>query len=567
MGLSSALEIGRSGLLAQQTAIEVAGNNLANVATNGYHRQRTELTPISSGSIGGASSGRGVQLSQIVRQIDLALEGRLRNGASDQAASQTTEEVLIQVESLYNELTDYDVSSHLSAFFNAWSELANTPDDLSQRNLVVQEGNRIAATAQDLRDGLVSLRDQLDQQIVQSVDRANDLLGKIQALNTEIVVSEQGQQNAHHLRDQRDLLVTELSSLVDVSVNEHPTGAVDVFVGSLPIILNGASRGLEATEHYVDGELKMSLRIADDGSILKANSGKLGALVDAREGQVSDAITQVDDYFNNLIFEINRAHSQGQGLGGVADVVGSLQVVDADVALNDAAAKIPFDITHGSFQLHVTSKSAGQRTSSVIKVDLDGIDPDNDTTLTSLAAAINNVENVSAEVRPDGRLHISSDSSDLELSFSNDSSGALAALGVNTFFTGGNAQDIAVNTIVANDLNRLAASKNHVRGDNSNALGIAEMRDRPLASLGGISLSSGWDRQVEEFASRLAGARSQSQADQVVLDSLFAQQQQVSGVSADEEAINLLAYQRAYQGSARFLSVVDELMTTLIQLL
>ena len=112
----------------------------------------------------------------------------------------------------------------------------------------------------------------------------------------------------------------------------------------------------------------------------------------------------------------------------------------------------------------------------------------------------------------------------------------------------------------------IAAAQGHVPGDNSNALALAGLRDQPVADLSGSSLTDFWARHVAEFGQRLGLAEQALDSDTIVRESLEAQQQQASGVNTDEEAINLLTFQRAYQGSARFVSVIDQLLETLLAL-
>src|SRR4051812_43866020 len=132
MSLGGALQIGRSGLLASQAAIEVAGQNLANVATKGYHKQTARLAPAGEQELRrGIFLGRGVQVQEILRQVNEGLEGRLRGGIADESSAQVQQDVLSRIEALQNELSDTDLSSQLSTFFNNWSELANTPNDNS----------------------------------------------------------------------------------------------------------------------------------------------------------------------------------------------------------------------------------------------------------------------------------------------------------------------------------------------------------------------------------------------------------------------------------------------------
>ncbi len=567
MSLGASLQIGRSGLVAHQVAIQVTGNNLANAATKGYHRQTALLSPVQSQQIQqGIFVGRGVQVQSILRQVDEALEGRIRESISQQSGSLARKDALAQIEALQNELSDIDLSTRLSDFFNSWSQLAANPQDLSLRSLAVQQGVRVTSYLQELRTGLTDLRAQTDNAIDAAAVTADDLLSQIEDLNIKISTSEAGSKGAAGLRDQRDQLLTQLAEYLDISTVEQANGAVDIFVGSLPIVLNGQSRGLEIRKQTIDGELEIDVVLKADGSVLDSSSGKIGALVEARRQDINQAIEFLDRYANHLIYEVNKVHSQGQGLNGFATVSGSSRVTDTAAALNTAAAGLKFTPGHGSFQIHVTDPATGQRNSSTIRVDLDGINSASDTTLTSLVADLNAVANVTASILPDGRLRLDSGAPNLRLSFSDDTSGVLAALGVNTFFTGSDAQDVAVNDVVRADLSLIAGSTNHSSGGNGNALKLADLRQTPLAALGGLSLVESWNRHVEDYAVRLGQASSSADASTLVRENLEAQQQSVSGVNTDEEAVNLLAFQRAYQASARFLTVVDEMYQTLLTL-
>ncbi len=567
MGLNSALVIGRSGLLANQAAIEVTGNNLANIATPGYSRRSIELAPVRGQEIQhGIIIGRGVQIQQIRRHVNDALDARLRDAISNEAFSQASQELLGQIEALQNELTDTDLSSQLAEFFNAFSELANTPNDMALRTTVLQQSQSMATFLQNTRSQFLDAQSQLDETIDVAVTEANRLLDQIADLNHQIVTAGGGTQSAHSLRDQRDVALNELAQLLDISSVENSNGSVDVFVGSLPVVLNSENRGLEIRRQTVDGQLNVDLILSGDPSVLNPTSGRLGALLNGRKGAYADAIDAVDQIAHHLIFEVNRIHSQGQGIDGFGEITSSLRVADSAMALNDPELGMD-ELHHGSFQIHLTSKSTGQRVTSSINVDLDGIDPANDTTLNSLTLALDAVTNVSASVTGDGRLEITSDVGDLQISFSDDSSGVLAMLGINTFFSGTDAGDIAVNPVVLENPSYIAAASDHILGDNHTALAIAGLRDQGLEALNGASLTDFWNQHVQDVAIQVSQARQQGAADAVVRENLENQRQAVSGVNADEEAINLLTYQRAYQGSARFISVVDELFQTLLSII
>lgn len=564
MALGNALQIGRSGLLASRAGIEVAGNNLANIATRGYHRQSIHLTPARTQQLHpGVFIGRGVQVQQIARHVDEALEGRIRNGIADQSATAARQQILVQIESLENEFSDADLSTRMGEFFTAWSDLANSPADNSLRSLAVQQGNSLAQYIQNLKGGLVDLRDQVDKSIDGAVATTADLLDRIAKLNQQIVTHSGGNGSAHALRDERDLMLAELAEYLDISVVEQASGSIDVFVGSVPALLNSRSRGLEVQRDMINGQLQISVAIVDDGSQVKPTSGSIGAMLTSRADDVTGGIDTIDDFVNELICQVNRIHSQGQGLQLHDTATGTYRVAHAGLAMNDPAAGLKFDVTHGSFQIHVTQKSTGQRTTHTLNVDLDGIGAD--TTVTSLASEISAIPNLVGSITRDGRLNIMADSTDFAFGFSDDSSGALAALGINTFFAGSDASNMAVNDLL-NNVRLVAVAQNHNPGDNSNALAIASLPTQLLPSLNNISLNEAWSQHVADFAIRLSSTQAQHDANLIVYENLTAQQQRVSGVNADEEAINLLSFQRSFQGSARFLQVVDELIETLLRL-
>ena len=568
MGLTSALQIGRSGLLTAQTAIEVAGNNLANVATRGYSRQEMVIVPAGVQEISnGNFVGRGVQLQEIVRRTDDALMTRIRGSIADQSGSLLKQEIIGQVEALQNELTGIDLSSQLNEFFNAFGDLSNQPLDSSLRSLVLQRGESLTSFITELRSGLVELREQLDDRIRNSTLAVNDLLGQVEALNKQISQTEGGAGGAHGLRDQRDQVLNELAKFLDISATEQASGVVDIYVGSTPIMLNGKSRGVEVKIESVNGVLEHNVIVSADSTSLRAGSGELGALIDLRESMIDQTMTTLDDFTGQLIFQINRVHSSGQGSTGFSSVTGATQVLDATVALNDVDAGIPFEPKHGSFQIHVTQKSTGQRTTTTINVDLDGINAATDTTLNSLMADIDAAGNVSASITGSGRLKIDVDSADFQITFSDDSSGVLASLGINTFFTGSNSFDIGVNPTLEANVGLIAAGQGHVAGDNRNAIAMNSLREARFDEAGGLSLTDMWSRHVEGVAIQLDQANRQVEADTVVRDSLEAQHQNVSGVNADEEAINLLSFQRVFQASAKFLSIVDEMFDVILNVI
>ena len=567
MSLTGALHIGRSALAVSQAALQVAGNNMANAATVGFHRQSIHLSPLRGEILGrNAQTGGGVELTAIRREIDVALQARYRNAVSQQQRDLIDQRFLTAIEALQNELSDQDISSQLSALFNSFSELANNPADNAIRNVVIQQGKSLASRLSALRSDYTRTLIEADRALGVAVAQANTLLDQIAQVNSQIAQAEgAGGGEANSLRDQRDLLIDELSQFVAITAIEQGNGSVDILIGSTPVLLGGESRGLELQTTSSGGETDVAVRIADDGTHLQITSGMIGGLLQQREETIRPEIDALDQFSAQLIFQVNRLHSQGQGRSpnmGFTSVTGTYAVADATANLNSTDAELPFSISNGSFFIHVTNQDTGTRTAHQINVDGNAMSMND---LVSQINTIVDVPNVTAAVNSSGQLVLTADAG-YEISFSDDTSGALAALGINTFFTGSSAIDIDVNQLIVDNPAMLAAGGGHVEGSNTTALAVANLQDEKIDALGGKSLRELWQNSVNGLAVKVSAANTAVESSKIVAESLNAQIQSVSGVSLDEESINLLTFQRQFQAAARFISVIDETFQTLLSI-
>lgn len=577
MGLTSALQIGQSALLTSQLGIQVTSNNLANVATPGFTRQGAHLSSI-RGATGGGSFivGRGVQIGGVQREIDQALQTRLWSSMSDESAAQLQYREYSNVESILGELSGVDLSSELTAFFSSWSERANLTESSA---VVVEQGQKMSQFVQRLRSNLMEQRLGLESQLGTMVAHANDLLNQIGDVSQAISSSEMGQGTASGLRDQRDQIIGKLSELMDINVVEQNNGTYDVFVGSTPIVLSGQSRGLDIKRQSVNGELEVSVVVGNNGRELQVESGQIGALLSSRESIINDTVDQIDRIATQLIFQVNRAHSTGTNEPGLTRATGALAIRTADrqLAFNDPTnttfSELPFQAENGGFYVNVKEQGSGVVQSVRIDVDLDGLTnalargTSDDTTPDDIRAALNAIPGLTASFSANGTLDVQADTG-FEFSFSDDSSGALAVLGLNTFFSGQDGTDISVRDNLRQNPSDLMVGR-LVDGtfvDNGTAFLTANLQDQTFDALGGRSLKQTWGDNVQAMAIQAGSARTNSDATAIVRGSLEAQRLSVSGVSVDEESINLLNYQRQYQSAARLISVVEQLTQTLMAL-
>ncbi len=579
MSLTGAFQVGRSALTASSLALQVTGNNLANAATPGYSRQLLNLAGVGDTRYGGFLTGGGVRVTGINRQIDVALQARHWAGLSAEANAGVDMQVLSQLGATLNELTDNDLSSEFDRFLDAWSELSNSPDHNASRSLVVQQGRTLAQYMRNLRGDLVNMRGQVDQQLTATVQQADSLLSQVADLNRAILEAEGGggSGNANNLRDQRDQVIAHLSTLMDVAVVEQASGSVDVLVGSTPVVLGTVNRGIEVRRVTNGDQLDVSVQVREDETELGISSGAIAGYLGQRNAAIDDTIDKLDQVASQLIFQVNRVHSIGRGPEAFTSIAGTFGVptVDRTRALNDPAngtfAALPYGAKTGGFTVRVTNAETGQAQTVRINVDLDGITAagtpgyTDDSSVSSIAADLNGVANLTATLNADGTLNIQA-ADGYRFEFTEDSSGVLAVLGVNSYFTGTNASSIGVRQALVDQPQLLAHGKmvGEEFTDNGGALAMLGVRDAGVEALGGRSIASFWQDAAASVGSRTASATNRADAATLVRQSLEAQASAVSGVSVDEESVNLLNFQRQYQGAARFISVIDQLTQELL---
>jgi flagellar hook-associated protein 1 FlgK len=393
----------------------------------------------------------------------------------------------------------------------------------------------------------------------------NDLARQVAQLNETIAIQESdGQTVASSLRDRRDSLLKQMAENADVTVRYLDNGTANVYVGSEPLVEYNRPRALELVRDIRDGFEVTKVRFEDNKSAAVFTSGKLAGIVNTRDAQVVGQIDQLDQLARGVIYEVNRIQSTGRGNVGLTSAEGTYAVVDSAAALNTAAAGLRFPLGNGTFIVNVRDTQTGQTITRQVEVDLDGLGTD--TSLQDLAASLSAVPGLTASVTSDNRLSVQA-AGGSEFWFTDDSSGALAALGVNAFFTGTSAQNIAIDAAVRNDPRLIATGQSAALGDGSNAALFGQLGAESSTQFDGLSAVDFHARLVNQLAVETAAANTAYEASDAVQQSLQAQRESISGVSLDEEALNLTMYQRSFQGASRFLNVIQNLSEELLSLL
>ena len=565
MSLTAALSTASRALEVFSTAVQVSSQNLANANTPGYIREELKLTTENSFARGDLIVGAGVKATAVRQAIDQFLETRIHSTNAESQEANARESIYSQLEGQLRELGDQDLSSRFSSFLAAINEVVNQPEQGPLRSNIIVAGEQLVADITRLRNRVDQLRADQSSRIDNLVEEANNLIDEIATLNNQITKQESnGLQvsEAGGLRNRRYTALNRLSEIIPVQYIERPNGNVDVYSGSDYVLFSGHRQHLETVTIEDRGVEVEIVQLDRTQYQLPQTGGEIRGVIDGRDEILGGFVDDLDQLTGSLISAFNRIHSSGEGLDGYSTVTATNQVNDSNAVLSEL--DLPGAIRHGSFELKVTNRQTGITQVETIRIDLDGIGS-NDTSLEDLRAAISSAANVTATITTTGELKLDAGPG-FELRFANDTSGVLAALGINTFFTGTDSSNIGINSLVKGNHNLLATGLGGGPSDNRNVLQLATVLEQPLESLGNSGIEDFYRTVVSGVAQGTSAEKAKAAGLNLFRQSLVSQREQFSGVSLDEEAVRLIEFQQAYAASARIIRAVDELFDVLVSL-
>jgi flagellar hook-associated protein 1 FlgK len=549
-----------------EIGMQIVGNNVANVNTPGYIRQELLQQTAIGLKIGHLTLGYGVRATGVVGKVDNYLTEQMRQALSELSRSQQLADTYSEYENIFQELSSEDISTAMSNFTNAFSDLANQPGSDSLRSLVIERGNSLAGDIKDFRQRMLDVGNNFDKKIRVAADEVNRLTREIAAINIRVASIEAGGTTgteAVGLRDDRLTLLNELATYLDIRVQESPTGTSTVFLGGDYLVSDGISRDVRAEQSVNEGKFNTQLIMVDTDAPLQVNGGSVGGLIESRDQVIQGTLDEFDDYVAQMIDRVNAIHSQGQGTKGFSEITSTRKVSSSSTELENAG--LPRPVENGSFQIQTHDSVSGQTKTYTIPVDMDGLG--SDTNLLMLVDSINNdVGGLTASVTEDNRLSITSESETITFSFQNDTSGVLNALGMNTFFTGEDSFNIAVNDVIKKDPTLLAASNEGVGRTTGNAVKLSEAIDAPVAEWGGKSVRDLYEGMAVRLTQEASAVTTRNEGYRNYYSTLESKHLSISGVNLDEEAVKLINYQRAYQASSRVIATSNELLGYLMEL-
>ena len=338
----SILEIGTSGLLANQRALDTIANNIANASNPNYNRQETiqaTRTPI---NMGYGFVGTGVDIVSVKRSVDTFLVDSMRVQQSSFNQVDTYSRITNQVANLLAD-SSIGISESLNSFFSSLQELSNDPASVPARQLLVSNAQVLEDRFNGLAGQITQETQNVNSEMSQIVTDINRIAGNIADTNTRIIgLSGSTDSTPNDLLDERDALILELSKYVEVSTNTQEDGSINVFIGNgQTLVIGGNVNSLTIRPDPLDASNVDIAIAAGSGSQPITNSisgGKLGGLLQVREAVLEKTQNSLGLIATTVAATLNDQHKLGIDLNGELGVNLFNDVNDINVQFDRVSA-------------------------------------------------------------------------------------------------------------------------------------------------------------------------------------------------------------------------------------
>ena len=589
------LSIGTSALLTARYGLDVTGQNLGNIDTPGYSRQKLNQAATKgwTSGLGNAIVGTGVWTTSVTRVGNEYVEKQLRQATSTDEYYGNLKNCYSQLQSFFNELTGNALSDSMTKFWDAMNDFSSHVETLSIRTTTINEAEQMTIRFNQMGQQLNQYRKDVDNEIAESVAQINRVLNSIAALNKSIVNAELGGQSsrmANDLRDQRGEAVKELYEYMDIDVVEEANGSFIVSLHGRNLVYFDQVKEL-ALDKTKDpyGTLVNTPVFASDRYPVTPRDGQLAAQMEMRDVIIKGYKDDLDQLSANFIWEFNRAYSQTRGLDSFSSLKAFNGPTNPEATLNKLqyTEYVPagtFQIVNGNFEIIIHNRNDDQPKTINIEVDLDGRpspsgepdmilwDPENPEASHSLINRMQKELDKAApgvfEVTIDrhNQVSIVSKQDEYGFCFGEDTSGVLAALGLNVLFTGHSADTMGINKSLYDNPSLLGGAKSFNKGDNKGVLAMIDVREATVGNLKDMTLEGHYQAVTGRLASEASRTTSMKNLSVDILNRMFVQREQLAGVNEDEEVSKMITYQRSFQSAAKFISTVDQLYETLINM-
>ncbi|MCR5762157.1 MAG: flagellar hook-associated protein FlgK [Treponema sp.] len=616
-GSFAGIEIGKRSLMAHSTQIQTAGHNISNADTEGYSRQRVKVStmdPLYRPDLERAELagqiGQGTKIESIERIRDELLDSRIIAQTNEESYWNTRNDYYAMIEQIYNEPDEVSVRSNMDKFWQSWQELSADPSNNAARDAVVVRGQSLTNSIKQQNNNLIAISNQVNGDIDSTVKQVNDLTRQIADVNGEIVRSKAMGDNPNDLMDRRDLMVEKLGNLINVTVVRTDPDEFLVHTDGQMIVQGSEYRQID---EVTDLDNKGYSRLVWHDTQVDAyfRGGSLGALVELRDKDLRSELQSLDTMALNFADFVNDIHRNAIGKNNVTglDFFTEHPFVENTNGNYDRNGDGTEDASYifrmtGTNSLRPQEQIGLQGTmtfnsaSGTVSVDYYPAD-----TVEDLVNRINDSNGeVKAYLDRNSKLVLKATTSE---SMSNPDFVIRHVEDSGMFLTGytgilrGSGADGAYDFNRANAIDALADAQfavtpvmnpsgylvvnPQVEQDSSsvaaafaNSQGRADQDDGraavEIAAIRNTKMMVGTDRTFDDYFADtvtrigLKGEQAENQlaSKNAIMNDLRDLRDSISGVNINEELADIIKFQYGYEAAAKFISVQDELLNTLI---
>ncbi|WP_029408919.1 flagellar hook-associated protein FlgK, partial [Treponema pedis] len=524
---------------------------------------------------------------------------------------QTRDSYLTLLEQVHNEPEDISVRTRMDQFWEAWQELSLYPESDAARQVVRTRSETLTDSIHHQYRALQEIRDMVHGDIEATVKQVNDLTGRIAALNEEIVKVKAMGDNPNDLMDKRDVLTEKLSNLIDISVDKRDEDETYVIHTAGLEIVQGSTHRTFDLKASIGNDNYADVVWSDSGNLAHFEAGKLAALIELRDTDIRDEIRKLDTMAMNFVDLVNDVHRNAMTPNGKTgiDFFKEQYFINNTLGNFDANGDGEYD---SSYIFRITGKntldpreqiglegtltlSSGEGTVQIPYKSTDMVSELIERINRSGAEVVSYLDQNNKLVLK-GTTSLNKENPDFVIRHIEDSgrflagySGVLSASGEEGAYDWGRANAVDVldgaqfavspiahpsgwmemNPVIKSDIQNIAAGYRGPEGtaypgDNRAALAIAAIRNTPVMVGNSKTFDEFFADTVTEIGLKGEQAEMMLNTQTAIVKELHDMRDSVSGVNIDEELSDIIKFQHGYNASARFISVANEMLDTVI---
>ena len=612
----AAIEIGKRSLMAHSTQINTAGHNISNADTEGYSRQRVQIKtfdpiyrPDLTREERAGQIGQGTSVESINRLRDELLDQRIVAQTNQETYWTTREKYYTMIEQVYNEPDEISIRTNMDKYWQSWQELSVYPESQAARQAVVTRGETLAESVQQRYTALSGIGNLINGDIEATVKQINSITKQIGEINNEIVKVKAMGDNPNDLLDRRDLLVEKLSGLANITTDIRDNDEFMVHLEGNILVQGHIARQFEV-EPMTDNNGYSRVIWSDTKNTVQVSGGTLGALIELRDVDIRSEVQTLNTVTMNFADLVNDVHRAGIGMNNVTGLDFFVQhpfvtSVNGNYDRNGDGVddhSYIFRFT-GTNELNPQEKVGLEGTmtlsgkSGTISVPYHATDTieevvarindsdgevkaylDRDNHLVLKATTAQNMENPDFVIRhvEDSGMFLTAYSGILQGSGAENAYDFAQADAVNSLRGAfavapvlNPAGYIAVNEAIKGDVLSVAAAYPTNQGKSMIGDGRAAVE---IASIRNTNVMIGKDRTFDDYFANsvtnvgLKGEQAEMNmlSQNAIMDDLRNLRDSISGVNIDEELAEIIKFQHGYNAAAKFVSVIDEMLDTVI---